>query len=508
MKVEKDIKIFYPSNIVLDATLSCDEGYQRLNLNTIDPLLYFSWDCPSILKSLCLEYEKQAGENKILTLKYSDYSKLIVSPTQDINLDFTLKLNKDKRQSSKTVTLTIKKPLANLIYSAQIQENNSTSNNISTNQSESQDIKNSTSIVASIPQDELDIIDFIVIEQEKSGISDLMFKVGFLNPQIDYRNYQYTWNVPHFKVSTQYLNGVNQLTLRILYNDLLVGTNKILLTITSRRTNKDYIKNYEYEKGVPPYGGNIIVVPSSGTSLVTEFQFNVNNWKTNSLPLIYKIKYLNTNKILVDLTSGGFSTSTYLSRQLPVERIFYLEVIDSQGLSTTSQFYLNVVENKSSQMNINDHLSSSFDISSKILLLNIFQQKQQTSQSPVTNASSSGTSNNDNSETATSNKDSSSTATYSIKIIDTYFENIDREKFLQDYDNIISLLISITNAEFNEENINTLFKILSLIIENIDPLLADYARVNNLYIILDNLNIKAGLSSGGNKIFLILKYNN
>lgn len=503
LKIEKDLNIPYNYDIVLDASLSSDEGTLRSNISVIsDPLLNFSWECPTTLRELCLQYEVPKAENKILTIKASQYSKIFLNPINDISMQFSLKLNKDKRQTQKTYALTLKKPslVTNLNNPfIPISGTNATETALQVSTSNLNNEENSIA--------EIDITDFIAIEQVKFGLIDIILKVVFLNPTLTYNNFQYQWNVLHYRQQSQYLNGRNEINLRILYNDLLVGTNKIELKVTSHSSNKQYLKSYEYEKGVPPYGGNIITTPSWGYSLSTEFKFYISNWKSNSLPLIYKIKYLNANNILIDLTSGGFSSNVYISNQIPEEKIFYLEVIDNQGLNTLISFNLKVDPNKNASIDINAIKKSNLNISNQIMLYNIVQQQYKSSlannnSNINSNQSSTSISGTSNGETGANNSVSSNLVKSAINLIDEYFKNFNNEKYLLDFDNIISLLLNITNNNFTDENsLKRLFNILDLIIENIDPLLSDLNRLNHLYIILDNIYKKASLVDGGG-IFL------
>lgn len=57
------------------------------------------------------------------------------------------------------------------------------------------------------------------------------------------------------------------------------------------------------------------------------------------MPLSYKIKYENKNKIIVDLSNGGFTGSKFEMNLLPVGKKFILEEFDSQGITSTSICY-------------------------------------------------------------------------------------------------------------------------------------------------------------------------
>jgi len=64
--------------------------------------------------------------------------------------------------------------------------------------------------------------------------------------------------------------------------------------------------------------------------------------------------------------------------------------------------------------------------------------------------------------------------------------------FLQKYESIVSTIITISNQNLDNDKINKIYKILKLIVKNVDPILGDSSKVDLLYKILDNLNKKAG----------------
>ena len=165
------------------------------------------------------------------------------------------------------------------------------------------------------------------------------------------------------------MNGRKELNLRIKKSDFLVGENEMTLFVFNPLSNKIYSKIYNYENGRSPYGGNCLISPNRGISLLTNFTFTVSNWKINSLPLIYKIKNKDSNNNLVDLTNGEFSTNNFISSNIPVVSEFLLEITDNQGLSSSINCNkVNIKKNKNLTM-LEKILSLIYDTPHKLLMV-------------------------------------------------------------------------------------------------------------------------------------------
>ena len=93
-------------------------------------------------------------------------------------------------------------------------------------------------------------------------------------------------------------------------------------------------------------------------------------------------------------------------------------------------------------------------------------------------------------EVQNGNNQDNSLTNQAINMMDTYFDSVTGEKFLQDYENIITNLLKISNSKLDKENLKLILKILNSIIKNIDPILSDLDKLNNLYHVLDNIQIK------------------
>ena len=362
----------------------------------------------------------------------------------DLEFEVKIKLQKDRRKAEKSLKFLLKKPI-------EIPVEKSGENSTKVNKEE----------------EEIDLTQLIVIENEFMGITDLIFKSSLLDPSIDMLKYKYEWNIPHFKSNVQYLNGKNEINLRIKYSDLLHGINKIDFTIINPETKKEFYKTIGLEKGLPPYGGSCFVSPSLGFSLLTEFTFIISDWKSSAMPLFYKIKYLNINNIPVDISNGGFVGSKFTTNTLPVANSFILEITDNQGISKTSLCNVNVKINKNIK-EIDFYTKNIFDIPQKLLMNEIYKTNK----------------NKDYVELAAMDK--------AVDMIDVYFDSIDQKKFITEYDIIISTLIEVSSQEFSDEKIAIIYKILNLIVKFIDPLLNYLPKLQSLYSILDNINKKCG----------------
>jgi len=407
----------------------------------------FYWECPSQFQSLCKDYSIPKNENKILNFPSTIYSNVIKAPSDQDNYDFTLNLFKDKRSASQKITLIIKKPL--------ITNSNSPQSNTTSTNNPKQD-------------EEIDLTDLIAIEQNSIGMLDIIFQVSLLDPKIDLQKYQYTWNVKHFTTDDQYLNGKNEINLRIKLADLLNGLNKIDLKITDPKSKKEYLKYYDYEKNLPPYGGNCQVSPVIGYSLSTEFIFKFENWKSKSMPLFYKVKFQNSNNIMVDISEGGVSENMLISNSLPVADKFILEIVDIQGISSQISCYVKVKKNPNLP-DIDSFLEKFFDTSKKLIMMDIYQTNKN------------------------SNEMDPAMLNNAINMVDNLFnDDFTQEMFLEKYESIVSTIITISNQNLDNDKINKIYKILKLIMKHVDPLLADSSKIEHLYKILDNLNKKAG----------------
>jgi len=414
-----------------------------------DPLLLFSWECPSQFQQICKEYSIPKNENSILNFPNAIYSNLIKAPIVQDNYDFILNLLKDKRSANQKITLILKKPFITSISTSK-------PSTISLNDPKKEE------------EEEKDLTDLIVIEQNSIGKLDIMFQASLLDPKIDMQKYQYTWTVIHFTSEDQYINGKNEINLRVKISDLLNGVNKIDFKITNPKSKKEYLKSYDYEKNLPPYGGNCQVSPVTGFSLTTEFTFKFENWISKSLPLLYKIKYQNNNKILVDISDGGVSENKFTSNTLPVAEKFILEIVDTQGIS--SQISCNVkVKTNTNLPEIQSFLEQYFDASKKLMMMDIYQTNKN------------------------SNEMDPAMLNNAIDMVDNLFnDDLTQEMFLQKYESIVSTIITISNQNLDNDKINKIYKILKLIVKNVDPILGDSSKVDLLYKILDNLNKKAG----------------
>jgi len=359
-----------------------------------------------------------------------------------------LNLTKDKRFATKKISLKIKKSLT-----TELKANNNSLN---------------FSSIDNTKENEVDLSYFFMIEQNRIGNEDLQFKVTTLDSNIILDKFNYAWNIPHFLSDNQYLNGVNEIYLRVKQSDLLNGINKIILKITNPSSNKNYYKTYEYEKGLPPYGGNCRVEPIEGYSLLTNFSFIAENWISSSKSLIYKIKFENKNKIFFDLSSGGFLKNNFKLDSLPAGNKLILEVIDIQGFSTLLPCNVNVNINKNVK-SMESLLENEIDISKKLLLMEIYQ----------TNVN-------------IFNSINKQILEISINMLDNYFENLNSEDFYDNYEKIISTIITITNEKLDNKNIDKLLKILNIIMKYVDSLLNDLNKIEYLFRILDNLNRIAG----------------
>ena len=218
--------------------MSADEKTLRSVIKTEDNLLLFSWICPRELEKLCNEKDFTSPNNKnnIISFKFSEYKIFLDSQKDFENYNFILILNKDRRSTNKTLTITIKKPILNI--QNENQNVSSSTSNVDTKQKNIFPTKN-----------EIDITDLIHIEPVSLSGSDLIIESSFLDNSIIPSKYMYLWTITHFTKDFQYLNGRKEINLRIKKSDLLIGFNEINLILTNPITKRNFLKKYNYENG-------------------------------------------------------------------------------------------------------------------------------------------------------------------------------------------------------------------------------------------------------------------
>lgn len=373
-----------------------------------------------------------------MTLQARDYINLIPVPIDSDTYFMQINLSKGTRNVSKTFSFFIKKP-------------HETS------------FKNNT---------DTDLNELLVIVPDSFGSNnEKIFSFYFLDRKINTLDFQYLWTVNNFNQESKYINGRNELRLKILNEDLLIGNNLINLTITDPKTNKIFTKTVNYEKSKPPYGGDCNVHPATGISMSTIFEFTIKEWINNSDILIYKIKYLNKNNIYIDISKGGFIETTWTSQMLPAASEFILEVTDSRGLRSIKSCPLKVLENDNFEL-LENRLQQEFDPSNRLLLAQIFKsnnRKYAEAEQP---------------ENIQINREINNKVLESVKYYLTYSE---KESIQNDLENIISLVLNISSENFYFEKLEVLNQSIETIINNIEPLLQYTDKLQNIYNILDNM---------------------
>jgi len=167
--------------------------------------------------------------------------------TSPVSVD--LKLKKNNRTNIKSFTISIKKPKTIIIVNK-----NETLNNETTN--------NQPIIIENFEE-------ILYIDYKPSKGEDIVFTLMSLDESINFSSISILWIVRHFKDKNQYLNGQNELLLRINLSDLLIGINEIKCLITINSTKKMFEKTYFYNVDRNPFGGNCLVSPDSGFSMLT-----------------------------------------------------------------------------------------------------------------------------------------------------------------------------------------------------------------------------------------------
>jgi len=429
IKNEGNLIFIYGYDIEIDGSLSYDEGTLR-SFSKDESKLNFNWECDYEFSSLCKE-----RNSNILKLNTSDYKNLVSPPIENKNYKIKLTITKDRRIANAEFYFIIKKPL---------------------------EIKSSE-------DKSIDISQLIVINPlSKQSSPEIMFEISYLDKNINVFDFNYFWTVSHFIQDNQHLNGRRELFLKVLNDDLLFGKNEIIVEVIDK-TERRFLKNYNYQKARSPYGGNCLVSPLTGISLSTNFVFNISGWETNTKPMIYKIKYLNEDNLYTDLTNGGFSESSWKSNMIPVCNNFIVEVTDSNGLHNTAICKVQVKSNNKIE-DIDYYLEKEFDPKNRLLFIAIYKT------------------NIKNLKNYKIQDDSLNNR--ALDMVDMYMKN-SVENIQQDLENIIVSILNISNQKFDKKKLTILSNSLNIIIQNIEPLLQYIDKMRNVYIILDNILKKA-----------------
>ena len=294
----------------------------------------FKWICSKSLANLC---DKIDSPNFLI--KFADYQNLIKKPENDLTFDIELILSKDKRIANKKVILTLVKPI-------EIKKNSN---------------------------EDLDISEFMTITPNISALGkEILFKLSFDLPTLKFSDYTYNWTIKCFKSENQYLNTRKENALKIFTDDLLSGVNNIILEVTNLKTKITYKKVYQFFKPLPPYGGRCDVSPPKGVSFKDEFEFTTSNWITSKDPLIYKIKYLNEEDKFLEITNGGILETKFKTKILPVGDKFFLEAVDSGGMSQTIPCTVKVDANKN-LLQVEEYLDGVFDPVQKMMIMEVYK---------------------------------------------------------------------------------------------------------------------------------------
>lgn len=461
-------EITYGLDISVDASLSYDQGSLSTSTKNAGQNIGFSWICPEQLSNLC-----QGIKENNLTFKYSDYQILISNPENFSLLDLELVLKKDKRQANKKFQIKIKNSKT---LSKQNTQNGQASSDVDTE----------------------DISQMIEINPlTKSSNNEFIFAVNLLDKTMNLYQYSFYWTVMHFTSESQYLNSRREYLIKILSDDLLIGQNNISLQITNPKNNKTYIKDYTYEKPRPPYGGNCQVSPAEGVSLLTTFKFTISNWISKSSQLFYKIKYLNSQNILFDITTNSFTEQEYSSSMLPVSNGFVLEITDFLGLVTQAPCKVKVKRNPN-LAELDYYLEREFDPNNKLLLVEIYKSNV----AQISGSDSNNSNSNSNAEIGINNK--------SLDLIDSLMTNSNNSlSMAEQLDKIISLIYDISNKKFDNEKMGIMNSAIENIIINIDPYLEYLDKLKYIYQTLNNLidkvlkNNSEGLKDNENNIILL-----
>ena len=371
----------------------------------------------------------------ILSLSASDYTPLISIPSDSQTYEIKVNLKKDRRTGSKEFTILLKKPLT------------------------------SKNAEGSGP----DLSELIVISPlSRGGSPELLIGISFLDKKLNILEYSYFWSMRHFKNENQYLNGRKEPILKVLNDDILTGSNDVSVEVTDPKSGKTYIKNYSHEKGRAPYGGNCVVSPMTGISMKTEFKFIVQNWITKSLPMIYKIKYLNKDNNYIEISKGGFPETNWSTNLIPVAKDFVVEVTDASGLSSLNPCSIKVKPNPE-LANLDTYLEKEFDPNIRLMLVEIYKSNKENL------------------------KDSEKDPSLNNKALDvmSYYLTNSLDSIQEDLENIIARILDISNQQFDKEKLIIVNNSIKVIVDNIEPLLQYKEKMQNVYRILDNIFKKA-----------------
>jgi len=426
IKNEADLGFIYGFDIEIDGSLSYDEGSLRSTSKDQEPL-NFTWQCPVNFKTLC-----DTLKSSNIKFSSSDYTSIVPIPKENLILEFKLILKKDRRIGIKSFNLILKKPLP---------------------------------AVQNGPIDLTELI--VIIPLSRGGSPELLIGVSFIDKNLNILDYKYFWSILHFLKDEQYLNGRNEPNLKVLNEDLLTGFNDFVLVLTDKGGN-NFTKNYSYEKPRAPYGGNCVVSPMIGVSMKTNMKFTTSGWISKSEPFIYKIKYLNSNKIYVDISKGGFPDSSWSTNMIPIAKEFVIEVTDSSGLSSLTPCSIKIMPNPE-LLSLDSYLEGEFDSNNRLLIVEIYK------------------SNKDNLD---SEQKDSSLNNKALDMMGYYLKN-SSENISQDLENIIARILSISNEQFDKDKLIIINNSIKLILENIEPLLQYIDKMQNVYRILDNIFKKA-----------------
>ena len=336
----------YGFDIIIDAKLSYDEGF---DLKVIDNNLKFTWKCSGIFTFICAN-----TTTNTLKIKFQEYNYLIKDLISIKTFEIELNLEKDIRSASKKFNFYLEP-----IEKKNIINNNNENNNTPILKKEE---KNLSELITITP--------FII-----KGTEFIIFKSNFVSEEYIISDYKYKWTISNFKDDLKYLNSRQESNLKISRNDLLLGFNNILLEIFNPNQNITFRKILNYLKPIPPYGGNCRVNPPNGIFGKDIFEFTFSGWISESLPLIYKVKYLDNKNNYIDVSLGGVTGLNEIkmtSKALPVGENFALEVSDNSDYKTIIPCQLKVISNKE-LTKLEDFMTNVFDPLEKQLYLESYK---------------------------------------------------------------------------------------------------------------------------------------